>query len=77
MLSANAYGKLGTQDAIEAFLSSCDMWNPDWDIVWVSESDFFAKHEVDSELNLLCEPHRTFRFWPGTGSRAVRFFVNS
>ena len=44
-----------------------------WDVLFFSEADYHSVWNFDVDVT----PHRTERYWPGEGSRALRFIVHS
>ena len=70
-VSINAQGSGGDDTGIRALLSMVAEVDRDWALVFISESDFFAKEDVHIDVS----PHLTWRHYPGEGSRAMRFVL--
>ena len=69
VLAVNAQGKLGTELALETFLTAVNGLHPGWDMLYISELDGFLG---DRSPPVIDQMH-VQRYYPGPGSRAMGF----
>jgi hypothetical protein len=48
-----------------------------WDLLFFSEADFLSSASDNQQIADACFPHRTWRRYPGAGSRALHFMLNA
>ena len=72
-MAVNTQGSGPDELGIRTLLSLVRECCPQWAVIFISESDFLEKAGDSVDLS----PHRTWRHWPGQGSRAMRFVIRN
>ena len=79
VLAANAQGRGGSSEGIQSIVDIVGAIDSQWDVLFISECDFYSTEVLDNEHEIaeVLAPHRTWRHWPGSGSRSLRFILHS
>ena len=72
-MAVNAQGSGPDELGIRTIIGLVGECRPQWAVIFISESDFLEKASVSVDLS----PHRSWRHWPGQGSRAMRWVIRS